>query len=136
MGTDHHRQPVLQHPEVIMSTKEAASAASAEGDQKSSVDTEMLRRTPEFQKLVRELVQDFMKDQRFQTSDMSLEEACDAYIAERLEDTNICAIHAGRRSSSKKPYKCNVCRRRYRGEHGLKIHMSVKHKSPLNEVSG
>ena len=57
--------------------------------------TELLLRKAPFQRLVREVAQDFKTDLRFQTSAvMALQEACEAYLVGLFEDTNICAIHA------------------------------------------
>ena len=59
--------------------------------------TELLLRKAPFQRLVREVAQDFKTDLRFQTSAvMALQEACEAYLVGLFEDTNICAIHAKR----------------------------------------
>ncbi|XP_059530502.1 uncharacterized protein LOC132220861 isoform X2 [Myotis daubentonii] len=62
--------------------------------------TELLIRKLPFQRLVREIAQDFKTDLRFQSSAvMALQEACEAYLVGLFEDTNLCAIHAKRRSS-------------------------------------
>ena len=59
--------------------------------------TELLLRKMPFQRLVREIAQDFKTDLRFQSSAvMALQEACEAYLVGLFEDTNICAIHAKR----------------------------------------
>ena len=50
-----------------------------------------------FQRLVREIAQDFKTDLRFQSSAVSaLQEAAEAYLVGLFEDTNLCAIHAKR----------------------------------------
>ena len=50
-----------------------------------------------FQRLVREIAQDFKTDLRFQSSAvMALQEASEAYLVGLFEDTNLCAIHAKR----------------------------------------
>jgi histone H3 len=51
-----------------------------------------------FQRLVREIAQDFKTDLRFQGSAvLALQEAAEAYLVVGLfEDTNLCAIHAKR----------------------------------------
>nr|XP_004463573.2 uncharacterized protein LOC101438452 [Dasypus novemcinctus] len=57
--------------------------------------TELLIRKLPFQRLVREIAQDFKTDLRFQSSAvMALQEACEAYLVGLFEDTNLCAIHA------------------------------------------
>lgn len=59
--------------------------------------TELLIRKLPFQRLVREIAQDFKMDLRFQTSAVgALQEAAEAYLIGLFEDTNLCAIHAKR----------------------------------------
>ncbi|EHB13142.1 Histone H3 [Heterocephalus glaber] len=59
--------------------------------------TKLLIRKLPFQRLVREIAQDFKTDLRFQSSAvMALHEASEAYLVGLFEDTNLCAIHAKR----------------------------------------
>ena len=59
--------------------------------------TELLLRKMPFQRLVREVAQDFKQDLRFQSSAvMALQEAAEAYMVGVFEDSNLCAIHAKR----------------------------------------
>jgi len=59
--------------------------------------TELLIRKLPFQRLVREIAQDFKTDLRFQsTAILALQEASEAYLVGLFEDTNLCAIHAKR----------------------------------------
>ncbi|KAH7352960.1 hypothetical protein KP509_19G072300 [Ceratopteris richardii] len=59
--------------------------------------TELLLRKLPFQRLVREIAQDFKTDLRFQSSAvLALQEASEAYLVGLFEDTNLCAIHAKR----------------------------------------
>ena len=59
--------------------------------------TELLIRKLPFQRLVREIAQDFKTDLRFQSSAvLALQEAAEAYLVGLFEDTNLCAIHARR----------------------------------------
>ena len=59
--------------------------------------TELLIRKAPFQRLVREISQDFKTDLRFQsTSILALQEAAEAHQIGVLEDSNLCAIHAKR----------------------------------------
>ena len=59
--------------------------------------TELLIKRAPFQRLVREVAQDFKTDLRFQASAvMALQESCEAYLVGLFEDTNLCAIHAKR----------------------------------------
>lgn len=54
----------------------------------------LIRKLP-FQRLFREIAQDFKTDHRSQSSAaMALQEASEAYLVGLFEDTNLCAIHA------------------------------------------
>ena len=56
----------------------------------------MIRKLP-FQRLVREIAQDFKSDLRFQAAAVAaLQEASESYLVSLFEDTNLCAIHAKR----------------------------------------
>ena len=59
--------------------------------------TDLLIRKLPFQRLVREIAQDFKNDLRFQGSAiLALQEASESYLVGLFEDTNLCAIHAKR----------------------------------------
>ncbi len=59
--------------------------------------TDLLIRRQPFQRLVREIAQDFKQDLRFQaTSVLALQESSEAYVTALMEDTNLCAIHGKR----------------------------------------
>jgi histone H3 len=59
--------------------------------------TELLIRRAPFQRLVREIAQDYKSDLRFQQSAVdALQEASESYLVSLFEDTNLCAIHARR----------------------------------------
>ena len=59
--------------------------------------TELMIRKLPFQRLVREIAQDFKPDLRFQSAAIgALQEASEAYLVRLMEDTNLCAIHARR----------------------------------------
>jgi histone H3 len=59
--------------------------------------TELLMRKLPFQRVVREVAQNFASDLRFQSSAiLALQEAAEAYLVGLFEDTNLCAIHAKR----------------------------------------
>ena len=59
--------------------------------------TELLIRKLPFQRLVREIAQEFKSDLRFQSAAIgALQEASEAYLVGLFEDTNLCAIHANR----------------------------------------
>ena len=59
--------------------------------------TELLVRKLPFQRLVREIAQEYKTDLRFQSSAvLALQEAAEAYMVGLFEDTNLCAIHAKR----------------------------------------
>ena len=56
----------------------------------------LIRRLP-FQRLVREIAQDYKTDLRFQSAViLCLQEAAEAYLIRLFEDSNLCAIHARR----------------------------------------
>ena len=59
--------------------------------------TDLLLRKLPFQRLVREVAQDFKSDLRFQShAVMAIQEAAEAYLVGLFEDTNLCCIHAKR----------------------------------------
>jgi len=77
--------------------------------------TELLIRKLPFQRLVREIAQDFKTDLRFQSGAVAaLQEASEAYLIGLFEDTNLCAIHAKRVTIQPKDIHLA---RRIRGEH-------------------
>ena len=56
----------------------------------------LIRKLP-FQRLVREITQDFKTDLQFQSvAILCLQEAAEAYLVGLFEDTNFCSIHARR----------------------------------------
>ncbi|MBW0526560.1 hypothetical protein O181_066275 [Austropuccinia psidii MF-1] len=76
--------------------------------------TELLIRKLPFQRLVREIAQDFKTDLRFQSSAvMALQESAEAYLVGLFEDTNLAAIHAKRVTIQPKDMQLA---RRLRGE--------------------
>ncbi|CAN9393351.1 unnamed protein product [Alternaria alternata] len=78
--------------------------------------TELLIRKLPFQRLVREIAQDFKSDLRFQSSAIgALQESVEAYLVSLFEDTNLCAIHAKRVTIQSKDIQLA---RRLRGERG------------------
>jgi len=59
--------------------------------------TDLLIRKIPFQRLIKEIAQDYRADLRFQTTAvLALQEAAEAYLVGLFEDTNLCAIHAKR----------------------------------------
>ena len=59
--------------------------------------TELLIRKLPFQRLVREVAQEYKSDLRFQSSAvLALQEASESYLVSLFEDNNLCAIHAKR----------------------------------------
>ena len=78
--------------------------------------TELLVRKLPFQRLVREIAQEYKTDLRFQSSAvMALQEAAEAYLVSLFEDTNLCAIHAKRVTIMPRDMQLA---RRIRGERG------------------
>jgi histone H3 len=60
-------------------------------------NTDLLIRKLPFQRLVRQIAQDFRPDLRFQsTALLAIQEASEAYLTGLFDDTNLCAIHAKR----------------------------------------
>ncbi|THY97175.1 hypothetical protein D6C92_03527 [Aureobasidium pullulans] len=81
---------------------------------KPEKSTELLIRKLPFQRLVREIAQDFKSDLRFQSSAIgALQESVEAYLVSLFEDTNLCAIHAKRVTIQSKDIQLA---RRLRGE--------------------
>ena len=77
--------------------------------------TELLIRKLPFQRLVREIAQDFKSDLRMESSALlALQEASEAYLVDLFEDTNLCALHAKRVTIQVKDMQLA---RRLRGEH-------------------
>ena len=59
--------------------------------------TDLLIRKLPFQRLVREIAQDFKAGYRFQsTALLAIQEASESYLVGLFEDTNLCAIHVRR----------------------------------------
>ena len=59
--------------------------------------TELLMRKQPFQRLVREIAQEFKADARFAASALAaLQEGAEAYLVGLFEDVNLCTIHAKR----------------------------------------
>lgn len=59
--------------------------------------TELLIRKLPFQRLVREISQDYKTDLRFGATALeALQEAAEAYLVGLMSDSNLCAIHAKR----------------------------------------
>ncbi|OMO73068.1 histone H3 [Corchorus olitorius] len=92
--------------------------------------TELLIRKLPFQRLVREIAQDFKTDLRFQShAVLALQEAAEAYLVGLFEDTNLCAIHAKRVTIMPKDIQLA---RRIRGEHR---YLSFSLPTPARQLS-
>ena len=112
-----HRSPahsLPRAPRKQLATKAARKSAPATGGVKKphryrpgtvalreirryQKSTELLIRKLPFQRLVREIAQEFKTDLRFQGSAvLALQEAAEAYLVGLFEDTNLAAIHAKR----------------------------------------
>lgn len=77
-------------------------------------NTELLIRKLPFQRLVREIANDFKTDLRFQSvAVLALQEAAETYLVGLFDDANLCAIHAKRVTIMHKDIKLA---RRIRGE--------------------
>ena len=80
---------------------------------------ELLIRKLPFQRLVREIAQDFEKDSRYQgTALLALQEASEAYLVGLVEDWNLCALHSKRVTIKPKDIQLT---RRIRGELPRKV---------------
>ncbi|XP_042098617.1 histone H3.3A-like, partial [Ovis aries] len=87
--------------------------------------TELLISKLPFQRLVREIAQDFKTDLCYQSAAIGAwQQASDAYLVGLFEDTNLCAIHAKRVTITPKDTQL-ACR--IRGERALRIHYDGKH---------
>ena len=76
--------------------------------------TDLLLRKLPFQRLVREVAQEFKTELRFQGSAvLALQEAAEAYLVGLFEDTNLCTLHAQRVTIQPKDIQLA---RRIRGE--------------------
>jgi histone H3 len=77
-------------------------------------NTDLLIRKLPFQRLLREVAQEYKTDLRFQGSAIAaMQEAAEAYLTRLFEDVNHCAIHARRVTIMPKDL---VLARRLRGE--------------------
>ena len=108
------KTPAGKQPKKHLATKAAKKSASTTGGvkkphryrpgtvalreiRKYQKSTELLVRKLPFQRLVREIAQEYKSDLRFQSSAvLALQEAAEAYLVGLFEDTNLCAIHAKR----------------------------------------
>ena len=76
--------------------------------------TDLLIRKLPFQRLVKQISQDYKADLKFQAAAiLALQEASEAYLVGLFEDTNLCAIHAKRVTIMQKDIQLA---RRIRGE--------------------
>ena len=76
--------------------------------------TDLLIRKLPFQRLVREIAQDFKTDLRFQASALAaVQEATEAYMVALFQDANLCALHSKRVTIMPKDIQLS---RRIRGE--------------------
>ena len=85
------------HPSVLQPHRYRPGTVALREIRKYQKSTELLIRKLPFQRLVREIAQDFKTDLRFQSSAvLALQEAAEAYLVGLFEDTNLAAIHAKR----------------------------------------
>ena len=90
----------------------------------------LIRKLP-FQRLVREIAQDFKTDLRFQSAAiLCLQEAAEAYLVRLFDDANLCAIHARRVTIMPKDI---LLARGIRGEHALSPTTKNKHLGPFQD---
>merc|ERR1711939_1165878 len=92
----HASPPVARLPVSNLLPRLPASPHHQPEVSRSPTDTSQELSLP-FQRLVREIAQDFKSDLRFQSSAIgALQESVEAYLVSLFEDTNLCAIHAKR----------------------------------------
>ena len=95
--------PAGKAPRKQVSNKAARKSAPIKGGVKKphryrpgTVALREIRKLP-FQRVVREIAQEYKSDLRFQSQAvLALQEAAEAYLVGLFEDTNLCAIHAKR----------------------------------------
>lgn len=76
--------------------------------------TDLLLRKAPFQRLVREVMQNFKSDWRIQrTAVLAIQEAAEIFITRLFEDANLCALHAKRVTLMPKDIKLAVRLARY-----------------------
>ena len=89
--------PCLTFASVLQPHRYRPGTVALREIRKYQKSTELLIRKLPFQRLVREIAQDFKTDLRFQSSAvLALQEAAEAYLVGLFEDTNLAAIHAKR----------------------------------------
>uniref|UniRef100_A0A915E999 Histone H2A/H2B/H3 domain-containing protein n=1 Tax=Ditylenchus dipsaci TaxID=166011 RepID=A0A915E999_9BILA len=72
--------------------------------------TDLLIRKLPYQRLVREIAQEYKTDLRFQSSAMvAVQEAAETYLAGLFEDTNLCDIHAKRSCRKLRSCRKTLC---------------------------
>ncbi|KAK0419436.1 hypothetical protein QR680_014142 [Steinernema hermaphroditum] len=114
VSSGHPGKPGGKAPRKPIATKSARKTAHVSGSikkpfrfrpgtvalreiRKYQKSTELLIRKLPFQRLVKEIAQEFKTDLRFQSAAIgALQEAAEAYLVGLFEDTNLCAIHAKR----------------------------------------
>ncbi|KAL1487476.1 hypothetical protein ABEB36_015853 [Hypothenemus hampei] len=96
-GKAPRKQLATKAARKVLQQREVPGTVALREIRRYQKSTELLIRKLPFQRLVREIAQDFKTDLRFQSSAvMALQEASEAYLVGLFEDTNLCAIHAKR----------------------------------------
>ena len=96
-GKTPRRRPSATTPGGKKSHRYRPGTVALREIRKYQKSTDLLIRKLPFQRLVRELAQEFKSDLRFQgTAVLALQEAAEAYLGSLFGDTNLCAIHAKR----------------------------------------
>ena len=97
LAIKHHRMVLAEPGGVKKPHRYRPGTVALREIRKYQKSTDLLIRKLPFQRLVREIAQDFKTDLRFQsTAILALQEASEAYLVGLFEDTNLCAIHAKR----------------------------------------
>jgi len=91
------RKQVAVQGDIKKTQRYRPGAVALKEIRKYQKSTELLVRKLPFQRLVREIAQDFQTDLKFQSQAvLALQEAAEAYLVGLFEDTNLCCIHARR----------------------------------------
>lgn len=102
LGNDHRTKEVVRTVLTKVESKKKAhryrpGTLALKEIRRYQQSTQVLIRKLPFQRLVREIADDFMTSLRFQSSAVvALQEATEAYLIGLFEDSNMCAIHAKR----------------------------------------
>lgn len=97
LATKTAKKSLRGTPKPVKIYKHRPGALALKEIRRYQKSTELLIRKLPFQRLVREISQNYKTDLRFQGSALdALQEASESYLVGLFEDTNLCCIHAKR----------------------------------------